>query len=219
MEGLKLRSLWSEVVAFAPNRDTLGAIAYFIVENAGNILIDCPPWNPAIQEFLQSQGVRWLFVTHRGALSKSIGAIQQALNCQVIIQEQEAYLLPELQATSFERELILGDTYRLLWTPGHSPGSACLYWPGHKGVLFSGRHLLLDRQGDPRPVRTAKTFHWYRQLESVKRLKEYFSPATLNFLCSGAGASSGEFLYCDRAWERLGALDLETLRQVSLPQF
>src|SRR4029077_1186967 len=29
----------------------------------------------------------------------------------------------------------------VMWTPGHSPGHCCFYWPA-RGVLLSGDHLL-----------------------------------------------------------------------------
>ncbi len=42
------------------------------------------------------------------------------------------------QVLEDEQDLQLGgDTYRALWTPGHSPGSMC-YWHAGSGTLFSG---------------------------------------------------------------------------------
>lgn len=61
-------------------------------------------------------GVRWLVITHRGAIGKT-AEIQQALGCEVVIQEQEAYLLPGLTVTSFGRELTLDATAQVIWTP------------------------------------------------------------------------------------------------------
>ena len=63
------RQILPGIFAFAPNRDTLGATSYFIVDKSGNILLDCPAWNPANQEFLISQGgVNSLIITHRGGI-------------------------------------------------------------------------------------------------------------------------------------------------------
>lgn len=199
------------IFAFPPNRDTLGATAYFILEKETGILIDCPAWEAENQQFLQQYAVAWLVLTHRGGMGK-VGPIQQGLGCEVVVQEQEAYLLPGMTVTAFQEGLQLGDRTHLIWTPGHSPGSTCVYHPGGGGVLFTGRHLLPDRQGNPVPLRTSKTFHWPRQLHSVRQLRERFSSETLSRLCPAAntGFLRGK-LAIDQAYDRLTQLDLDAL--------
>ncbi|WP_413199995.1 MBL fold metallo-hydrolase [Nostoc piscinale] len=209
------RPVLDSIFAFVPNRDTLGGTSYFIVRNEGNILIDCPALEQINLDFLRSHGgVRWLVITHRGAIGK-IPELQQALGCEVIIQEQEAYLLPNLTVTTFTQEIILTSTTQIIWTPGHSPGSACLYDSTFGGVLFSGRHLLPNQQGEPVPLRTAKTFHWPRQIKNVQSLLERFTPDTLEYLCPGAntGFLRGKRVI-DQAYQRLAALDFSDLLQV-----
>lgn len=194
------------VFAFPPNRSTLGGTAYFIVEDA-TILVDCPAWDETTRKFLESQGgVRWLFLTHRGGISH-VREIQQAFSCEVVIQEQEAYLLPEVAVTRFQQEFSLTPHMQAVWTPGHSPGSACLHYSGFGGVLFSGRHLLPSPQGAIAPLRTSKTFHWRRQLQSVQRLRDRFSPETLQFICPGAntGFLRGK-LVVEQAYKQLAAM-------------
>lgn len=193
------------IFAFSPNRDTLGATAYLIVEEV-NILVDCPAWDEATQTFLQAQGgVQWLFLTHRGGIG-AVREIQQAFDCPILIQEQEAYLLPDLAVTRFERTFSLTSHSRAIWTPGHSPGSSCLYFDQFGGVLFSGRHLLPTPQGELLPLKTAKTFHWRRQLQSVQRLQEEFTSNTLQGVCPGAntGFLRGKTLV-DQAYQTLAA--------------
>lgn len=188
----------ASIAAFPPNRDTFGGTAYLIVE-AANILVDCPAWNEATQTELQARGgVDWLFLTHRGAIGK-VREIQQAFGCQVVIQEQEAYLLPELTVTTFQQTFTLTPQTRAIWTSGHSPGAACLYHSQFGGVLFSGRHLLPDPQGRLRPLKTPKTFHWRRQLQNVQTLLDQFAPETLRFICPGAntGFLRGRYLVED----------------------
>jgi glyoxylase-like metal-dependent hydrolase (beta-lactamase superfamily II) len=205
------------IFAFPPNRDTLGGTAYLIVEKddrpSSNLLIDCPPWDETNQNFLQTKGVRWLVITHRGGLGK-VRAIQQTLGCEVVIQEQEAYLLPNLSITSFHQELTLNADSRVIWTSGPSPGSSCLYYRSGGGILFSGRHLLPDRQGYPAPLRTAKTFHWPRQVRNVQKLLDQFTPETLRFICPGAslGFLRGKQAI-DQAYAKLSQLDLQTCLQ------
>jgi glyoxylase-like metal-dependent hydrolase (beta-lactamase superfamily II) len=139
--------------------------------------------------------------------------IQQAFGCEILIQEQEAYLLPGLRVTRFKQDFNIGNA-QVIWTPGHSPGSSCLYYPREGGVLFSGRHILPNQTGELLPLRTAKTFHWFRQLASIQLLRDRFTPETLNYICPGANTG---FLRGKRArasaYEQLARLDLVALRQ------
>jgi glyoxylase-like metal-dependent hydrolase (beta-lactamase superfamily II) len=215
-QGKLPQSLFQGAFAFPPNRDTLGGTAYwFEVNGIGNrdestcrVLVDCPRLNGTNQEFLQQRGVDWLFLTHRGGMGQ-VKAWQQVLGCGVVVQEQEAYLLPNLEVRSFQYEIALAPGLVGLWTAGHSPGSACLYWPNQGGILFSGRHLLPLATGAPAPLRTSKTFHWPRQLRNVQMLLDRFTPETLHYICPGAsiGLLRGK-LWIDRAYDRLSQLNL-----------
>ncbi len=202
------------IFAFAPNRDTLGATSYLIVDKSGNILLDCPAWNEVNQKFLQSQGgIKHLIITHRGGISKSIMQIQQELNCQVTVQEQEAYLLPEIKVISFADNLTISPDLELIWTSGHSPGSSCLYYSLHGGVLFSGRHLLPKSPTEIAPLRTAKTFHWWRQLDNIAKLRDRLNQNTLKYILPGANTGYLRGMgYIDNAYEQLLSLDLAALR-------
>jgi glyoxylase-like metal-dependent hydrolase (beta-lactamase superfamily II) len=213
------------IYAFPPNRQTLGGTAYLIVENHGSILVDCPAWHLDVLNWLgQFPPVQWLVITHRGGMA-DVAQIQSALGCQVLVQEQEAYLLPGISLKTWQHQIQLEIASKLestlepeyhlqlIWTPGHSPGSACVYRP-QGGILFSGRHLLPNPQGQPMPLRTAKTFHWPRQLQSVQRLLGHFNPQTLHYLCPGAnsGYLRGRY-YVEQAYQHLSALNLEALLQ------
>lgn len=210
-------SSFHSIFAFPPNRETLGGTAYLIVGNEGNILLDCPLWEEGNQQFLHQQGgVHWLFLTHRGGMG-NVQEIQRSTRCKILVQEQEAYLLPGLELTPFQQEIPLPNGVLGIWTPGHSPGSACLYLPAWGGVLFSGRHLLPDPQGDLAPLRTSKTFHWRRQLASVQKLRDRFTSTTLQFICPGAntGFLRGKGAI-DDAYSKLARLDLSTLPSANL---
>lgn len=198
------RIVFDNIFAFPPNRDTLGGTAYFIVGNEGNILIDCPATDEVNQDFIKAHGgVRWLFITHRTNIGKTAD-LQKVLNCEVIIQEQEAYLLPGLTLTTFGQQLKLNSLAELIWTPGYSPGSSCLYYNDFKGLLFTGRHILPNLHGDAVLLQTAKTFHWKRQVKSLNLLLEKFSPETLEYICPGANTG---FLrgkrFIDNAYKKL----------------
>ena len=211
------RSILPGIFAFAPNRDTLGATSYLIVDKSGNVLLDSPAWNSINQEFLQSQGgVKSLVFSHRGGIGKSVMEMQTILNCQVVAQEQEAYLLPEIEVTPFGENLTIASDIELIWTPGHSPGSSCLYWQQQK-VLFTGRHLLPKSQTEVVPLRTAKTFHWWRQLNSITKLRDRFDADSLEYILPGAntGYLRGKG-YIDNAYAQLEQLDLTKLRSLEV---
>ena len=212
------RSILPGVFAFAPNRDTLGATSYLIVNKTSNIILDCPAWNEINREFIQSQGgIHSLIISHRGGLGKNVLDMQQTLSCSVIVQEQEAYLLPEVEVRSFGDRLALADNLELIWTPGHSPGSSCLYGQQHGGILFTGRHLLPKSPTEITPLRTAKTFHWWRQLDSIAKLRDRFTADTLQYIFPGAntGYLRGTG-YIENAYEKLQALDLTAMRSTEV---
>jgi glyoxylase-like metal-dependent hydrolase (beta-lactamase superfamily II) len=198
------RLILEGLYAFSPNRETLGGTSYLILENTGNILVDCPSLDSSERDFLLEKGIRYLFFTHRGGHGKQIDHLQSLLDCEIIVQEQEAYLLPHRQITVFQQEITLSPTCSGFWTPGHSPGSACLYWNHHGGVLFTGRHLLPNTQGQPKPLQTPKTFHWLRQLRTQQAILDRFSPETLSYLCPGAntGFLRGRGII-DHAYEKI----------------
>ena len=175
------------IFAFPPNRDTLGGTAYAICSPSGNILIDSPAWNDVNQQFITDLGgIKSLAITHRGGIGATT-TIATALGCEVIVQEQEAYLLPELKVTTFQDKFDINDSIHAIWTSGHSPGSTCIYYAGSGGVLFTGRHLLPNQFGAAVPLRTAKTFHWKRQLRSVDAIWAQFpTQFPLAHICPGA---------------------------------
>ncbi len=206
------QSVFANIYAFSPNRDTLGGTAYLIVEKEGNILLDCPAVDERSCEFLTAHGgVKLLFVTHRGGIGKA-RELQSIFNCEVLIQEQEAYLLPKVKVKTFRQEITL-DQLRAIWTPGHSPGSSCLYYRSKGGILFTGRHLLPNQQGEPVPLRTSKTFQWHWQINSLQLLRETFTVETLTYICPGAniGLLRGKKAIAN-AYPQLAQLDLEVLK-------
>ena len=227
------RSVLESIWAFPPNRETFGGTAYLIVENSqnisqnipqniarpelGNILIDCPSWGEQTQTFLERKGgVAWLVLTHRQGMSAAAVSIQKQFGCQVLVQEQEAYLLPDVEVTTFSEGRLITPNTQIFWTPGYSPGSACVYYQP-SGVLFTGRHLLPDASGNPQPLRMAKTFHWPRQLKQVQQILERFDDASLQYLCPGANTG---FLrqqrFIDHAYAKLQRLDFSALRQADV---
>lgn len=214
------QAVFDTIFAFPPNRETLGGTAYLILEKdaagqSANILVDCPAFSEAHQAFIAEQGgIDTLFITHRGGMAQ-VSEFQSAFNAQVLIQEQEAYSLPTVTTQTFRRDRTLSPISRVFWSAGHSPGSACLYHSCYGGVLFTGRHLLPDRDGAPRPLRRSKTFHWPRQLRNAQQLLTDFTPDTLSYVCPGGstGFLRGE-KKISHAYSQLQTADWEALAQV-----
>ena len=211
------QAVFDTLFAFPPNRETLGGTAYLLLENeAGepqNILIDCPALTETHEQFITDRGgIATLFITHRGGMAQ-VPEFKKKFDCEVIIQEQEAYLLPTVEAVPFHRDRKLSPASRVFWTPGHSPGSACLHHSAHGGILFTGRHLIPDKAGAPRPLRLSKTFHWPRQIRHSQQLLSDFTPETLSIICPGAstGFLRGEKKIVD-AYRQLQSADWEALK-------
>ena len=210
------QAVFDTIFAFPPNRETLGGTAYLILEkddsNSANILVDCPAFNEVNQAFIEEKGgISTLFITHRGGMA-DVPKFQDAFNAKVVIQEQEAYLLPTVETETFRRDRIISPTSRVFWNAGHSPGTACLHHSSHGGILFTGRHLLPNREGNPRPLRQSKTFHWPRQLRNAQQLLSDFTPENLSYICPGAstGFLRGD-KKIDNAYERLSITDWDAL--------
>ncbi|MEO1132821.1 MAG: MBL fold metallo-hydrolase [Cyanobacteria bacterium J06639_1] len=195
----------SDIYVSRPNREALGGTSYLVRRSPqstpANLLVDCPAYSEDVRDRLHELGgVRWLLLTHREAIgvpasqTGAVTAIARDFGCEVVVQEQETYLLPHLDVTSFHRDLQLAPDLRLIWTPGHSPGSHCAYLERDGGVLFSGRHLLPDANGFPVPQRQTNTFHWPRQLRSVERLLNEIAAPAPAWICPGAklGALRGK---------------------------
>jgi glyoxylase-like metal-dependent hydrolase (beta-lactamase superfamily II) len=215
------RPILDGLFAFSPNRLTLGGTAYLILAadetgQPANVLIDAPAHEPALLQFITDHGgVQTWVITHRGA-SGATKALQAALGCPVLVQEQEAYLLPDVpNIVTYGAHHTISPNCDVLWTPGHSPGSACVYLNRSGGVLFTGRHLLPNRHGQLQPLRFSKTFHWPRQLRSVQALQARFSDQPLQYVCPGAntGFLRGQYIVSD-AHQQLQSIDLDSLRHL-----
>ncbi len=184
---------------FAPNRDTQGGSAWLLESTEQDVLIDCPALTEANLAFLaerprsrQADG-GWIVLTGRQGHGRC-ARLRQVLDWPVVVQEQEAYLLPGLPARqTFATSLTLTAELRLFWTPGPSPG-ACVLHAGGAGSelaagdgLFCGRLLVPVAAGALAPLRRRDTFHWPRQLRSLERLRAWLPADSPGWIASGAG--------------------------------
>lgn len=202
LQGPVRQGLW----LFSPNRDTGGGSSWLVEAGApgpearlpGDLLIDCPAWSRANLDWLRERGGPGTIVLTSREGHGRCRRFQEALGWDVLVQEQEAYLLPGVQRLrrfGVEHELVPG--VRLLWTPGPTPGSCVLHLAaGGLDGLFCGRLLQPLAPGRLAPLVTPRTFHWPRQQRSLERLRRWLpagSPAWI--ACGGGlGALRGEKL-------------------------
>ena len=204
--------LWN----FAPSRESRGGSAWWLQDASGGVLVDVPAWTEANLAFLRQQPDGLILLTHRGNHGRC-RHFQEALGWAVWVQEQEAYLLPGVRRLhTFGEAAALSSTLKLLWTPGHSPGSAVLHWSGARNLLFCGRTLLPRSDGSAAPLRSVLTFHWGRQLASIAALRHWPAAGEPDNIACGAGlgALRGAHLVSNGA-AVLQALDLQMLASVA----
>jgi glyoxylase-like metal-dependent hydrolase (beta-lactamase superfamily II) len=145
--------------------------------------------------------------------------LQERLGWPVLVQEQEAYLLPGVAPLlPFGEALTLGPGLLLLWTPGPSPGACVLHVAASASAagdgLFCGRLLQPVAPDRLEPLHSRRTFHWARQLRSLARLRERLPQGSPDWIATGAalgalrggrlvpkGAALLEALRLDRAAE------------------
>ena len=200
---------------FSPNRDCQGGSSWLLETPELDLLIDCPALTEANLAFLQNRADQrqrhqaepggWIVMTSREGHGHC-SQLQHALPWPVLIQEQEAYMLPDVtNKFSFKDQYELGQGLRLLWTPGPSPGSCVLHAapPSMAALdgLFCGRLLVPVAAGQLAPLRTPRCFHWPRQLNSLKRLLQWLPTGSPDWIASGAalGALQGEKLVSGRS--------------------
>jgi glyoxylase-like metal-dependent hydrolase (beta-lactamase superfamily II) len=218
--GRPARNVRQGLWLFAPNRDTQGGSSWLLEGGQEDLLIDCPAWTQANLDLLQGRGRNGTIVLTSREGHGRCRRFQEALGWSVLVQEQEAYLLPGVQRLhTFGQHHQLAPDVRLLWTPGPTPGSCVLHHagPGWDG-LFCGRLLQPLAPGALAPLRQPRTFHWQRQLASLDRLRRWLpagSPAWI--ACGGGlGALRGEVLVANGSGV-LAGVDLVQLAASAQP--
>ncbi|UZE91926.1 MAG: MBL fold metallo-hydrolase [Methanosarcinales archaeon] len=138
-----------------------GANAY-LIDAEHPILVDvgAPNMSDALKKFLNPTDLEYIILTHCH-YDHALGATQLAkrTGASIAIHEEDAKLLGDdcatasaifgARAPSIEPDMLLkggksldlGDiSLRIIHTPGHSPGSICLYG---SGLLFSGDTIFV----------------------------------------------------------------------------
>ncbi len=170
------------------------------------ILIDCPPVNQKTIQLLKKLAlgrIPKIVLSNREAHGE-VRKLQDALGWPVVVQEQEAYLLPGLsKLEKFCEEYTTVSGVRLLWTPGPTPGSCVVYAPPPFNVLFCGRLLIPKKSNFLVAVQTRRTFHWTRYQKSLVKVRHWIPRNPFPRLASGVGRNDfgGGKLYEWEAWQ------------------
>jgi glyoxylase-like metal-dependent hydrolase (beta-lactamase superfamily II)/ferredoxin len=156
------------------HRDSFGAASYLIVRPSGNVLVDSPRFHRGlVRRIEQLGGVSIMFLTHRDDVPDH-RRFREHFGCERVMHQADV----RPSTRSVERKIdgtdpvALDDELRVIPTPGHTPGSACLSY--RERYLFSGDHLAFGRSvGHPYAFRRACWFDWGVQVASMKRLAEH----------------------------------------------
>jgi len=150
---------------------SFGATSYLVVrpeERGGNVLIDSPRWNKELVRRLDELGgVRTLFLTHVDDVAEH-ARFAEHFGCERVMHAADAVpgverLIEGLEPVALDPEL------RVIPTPGHTAGSACLLY--RERFLFTGDHLAWsESRGHLYAFRTATWFDWDAQVRSMERL-------------------------------------------------
>jgi len=159
------------------SESSFGATSYLIRrprERGGNVLVDSPRWNRAFVARLEELGgVRTLFLTHvddvaehaRFAAHFGCERVMHAADAVDGVERRIGVPSDGLEAVALDAEL------RVIPTPGHTAGSACLLYRDR--FLFTGDHLAWsETRGHLYAFRSACWYDWRTQIRSMERLAQ-----------------------------------------------
>lgn len=158
-----------DIFAFPPNPDSFGGISYFIKSEDRNFAVDVPEYADENIRFIEDNGApEFIFLTHRDDVADA-EKFREDFGSKLIIHELEKDTVrkPDMVFCDY---VDIGEV-RIIHTPGHSPGSSTLYFPGGR-VMFTGDHITAGR-GKPIAEDFYWTYDYQLQLKSARKLLEY----------------------------------------------
>jgi glyoxylase-like metal-dependent hydrolase (beta-lactamase superfamily II) len=137
------------------------------------VMIDSPRFSqPLVRRLEELGGVRTLFLTHRDDVADH-ARFAQHFDCRRVMHAADVGRDTADVETRIEglEPIALDDEIRIVPTPGHTAGSACLLYAGR--YLFSGDHVAWSAsRGHVYAFRDACWHDWDTQIASMERLAE-----------------------------------------------
>ena len=145
------------------------ARSYFVERKGGNILISPLVYSDGLGDFIQARGgLAYIFVTHQDEINRLVLSevgregpgkppnripaceYKQRFGCQIAAHAKDTLDLDGCEVDlSWDRDFSPEPGMRLLHTPGHTPGSACLLLDTPAGrLMFCGDILGLNDSGE-----------------------------------------------------------------------
>jgi len=127
--------------------------AYLLIRPGGNFLVYGPGKNiEQYYDFIASKGgIAKVLISHRDEASKFCTKVADRFNAQIYcpaLEKEEISKKCRVDET-FSGDQKIDDTFEIIFTPGHSPGSSCFLWnaPDKKRILFTGDSLSPGEKG------------------------------------------------------------------------
>jgi len=159
---------------------SFAASSYFIESPNGNVLVDCPRYNPAlIKRFDELGGVAYIFLTHIDDVGDHARWAAHYNAKRIMHQEDVNYKTTEVEIKlKGSGPWTVGDDgdieeMELIHTPGHTRGSVTLFHKASKSV-FTGDHFAYsNRAGGLSIFPVYNDFSREIQYENVRMLLDY----------------------------------------------
>eukprot|EP00210_Caulerpa_lentillifera_P005449 g5211.t1 len=159
---------------------SFGACSYFVNSPNGNVLVDCPRFNPAlIKQFDSLGGIKFIFLTHKDDIGDHEKWAKHYKATRIIhkLEVQSSTQGCEIQLEG-EGPWTVGpngdsNEMEIISTPGHTDGSLCLL---HKPsqTMFTGDHFAYSgRMGRLSIFPRYNRYGIQKQFESVLKLADY----------------------------------------------
>ncbi|HEY9167727.1 MAG TPA: MBL fold metallo-hydrolase [Candidatus Kryptonia bacterium] len=173
------KELIPRVFAFPPNPDSFGGISYLVKTQSNSFMVDVPEYIRQNIGFIENTGIpEFVFLTHRDDVADA-DLFRREFGTKLIIHQSEKYAVKSPDIT-FQNSLKLNGV-EIIHTPGHSPGSSCLYFPAGR-VMFTGDHITADG-GKPVAEDFSWTYDYELQILSGRKILEY----DFQFILAGHG--------------------------------